>query len=149
MEKDPKDPNFTPFTARERVRWSDVDAAGIVCFGMYLRFFESAESELFRTVGLPVRTLSDTYQLWLVRRRVECDFYHPVMLDEELEISVYIAAIGRTSMELRFQVVRVGDEEVITATGRYVVVAVNRESLEPVVVPGPIRTALEPYYAAD
>ncbi|HEX2166505.1 MAG TPA: hypothetical protein VHG09_04640, partial [Longimicrobiales bacterium] len=62
-----------PFIVRERVRWSDVDAAGIVCYGMYLRFFELAESELFRTVGLPVRTLSGEYGLWLVRHRIECD----------------------------------------------------------------------------
>ena len=66
-----------PFVVRERVRWSDVDAAGIVCHGMYLRFFELAESELLRTVGLPARVLSGTHGLWRVRRRIECDFLQP------------------------------------------------------------------------
>ncbi|MGH7449590.1 MAG: acyl-CoA thioesterase [Longimicrobiales bacterium] len=133
-----------PFVVRERVRWSDVDAAGIVCYGMYLRFFELAESELFRMVGLPVRTLSGIHGLWLVRRRIECDFLQPVCLDEELEISVHVAAIGSTSLELGFQVGRVG-ETVCTASGRYVLVAVDRESLQPLPIPDPIRTALDPY----
>lgn len=133
-----------PFTVRERVRWSDVDAAGIVCYGMYLRFFELAESELFRTVGLPGRTLSGTHGLWLVRRRVECDFLQPASLDDELEITVHVAAIGVTSMELAFRVLRVGETEP-TASGRYVLVAVDRESLQPIPVPDAIRNALAPY----
>lgn len=133
-----------PFVVRERVRWSDVDAAGIVCYGMYLRFFELAESELFRMAGLPARTLSGTHGLWLVRRRIECDFFQTASLDDELEIAVHVAAIGRTSMELAFQVVRVGTT-VPTASGRYVLVAVGRESLQPVPVPDAIRTALDPY----
>jgi acyl-CoA thioesterase FadM len=41
-----------PHTIEEYVRWSDVDFAGILCYGAYLRFFEIAETELFRTAGL-------------------------------------------------------------------------------------------------
>ena len=36
-----------------RVRWGDVDAASIIFYGAYIRFFEFAETELFRAVGLP------------------------------------------------------------------------------------------------
>ncbi len=41
-----------PYTIEEYVRWSDVDFAGIICYGAYLRFFEIAETELFRAAGL-------------------------------------------------------------------------------------------------
>ena len=37
-----------PFTVEEYVRWSDVDLAGIIFYGSYVRFFELAETELFR-----------------------------------------------------------------------------------------------------
>ena len=37
----------------ERVRRGDVDAASIIFYGAYIRFFEFAETELFRSVGLP------------------------------------------------------------------------------------------------
>ena len=130
------------YVVRERVRWSDVYAAGIVCFGMYLRFFELAESELFRTSGLPVRTLSETHRLWLVRRHIECDFFQPVFLDEELQIGVRVSRVGRTSLELTFHAGRVG-ESTPTATGRYVLVAVDRDSLKPVAIPDAVKTALD------
>ena len=41
------------FRIREFVRWSDVDKAGIIHWGAYVRFFEMAETEMFRAVGLP------------------------------------------------------------------------------------------------
>ena len=37
------------FTIEERVRWGDVDAARIIFYGAYIRFFEFAETELFRS----------------------------------------------------------------------------------------------------
>ena len=40
------------FTIDEYVRWSDVDPAGIIFYGAYVRFFEIAETELFRSAGL-------------------------------------------------------------------------------------------------
>lgn len=132
-----------PFVVHERVRWSDVDAAGIVCYGAYLRFFEIAESELFRAAGLPARTLSDTHGLWLVRRRIECDFLRPALLDDELEVSVHVAKIGRTSLELDFRVMHAnhGDPAV---SARYALVAVDRESMRPLPIPAPVRSALDP-----
>ena len=45
-------PAHKKFTIEERVRWGDVDAARIIFYGAYIRFFEFAETELFREVGL-------------------------------------------------------------------------------------------------
>src|SRR5690606_36932280 len=61
-------PDAAPFRIVDRVRWSDVDAAGIVCYGAYLRFFELAETELFRASGLTVAYIQEHFGLWLVRR---------------------------------------------------------------------------------
>jgi YbgC/YbaW family acyl-CoA thioester hydrolase len=128
----------------DRARWSDVDAAGIVCYGAYLRFFELAETELFRTSGQTVAQLQQHFALWLVRRRVECDFYRSTLLDEEVEIFAHVPRIGRTSLELAFVVRRLGDREP-AVEARYLLVAVDHESLRPVPVPEPVRTALEPW----
>ena len=32
-----------PFIISEYVRWGDIDLAGIICYGAYLRFYELAE----------------------------------------------------------------------------------------------------------
>ena len=42
-----------PFVIEEYVRWSDVDFAGIIFYGSYVRLFEIAETEMFRHCGLP------------------------------------------------------------------------------------------------
>jgi YbgC/YbaW family acyl-CoA thioester hydrolase len=130
-----------PFRITERARWSDVDAAGIVCYGAYLRFFELAETELFRAGGLTVARLQQEYRLWLVRRRVECDFHRPITLDEEVEVFASVPRIGHTSLELAFQVRRLGDDAP-AAEARYFLVAVGHETLRPVPVPGAVREAL-------
>jgi YbgC/YbaW family acyl-CoA thioester hydrolase len=126
---------------RQQVQWSDVDAAGIVCYGAFLRYFERAESELFRSAGLSATVLAEEHGLWLVRRRVECDFLRPIRLDEELSISARVQVIGRTSLELRFVVTRAGEQEA-SALGRCLLVAVDREALRPVPVPSTLRAAL-------
>lgn len=133
-----------PFRVTERARWSDVDAAGIVCYGAYLRFFELAETELFRAAGIPTPLLTERHGLWLVRRRVECDFYQPVRLDEEIEIRASVPAIGRTSLELGFVARRVTEGDV-AAESRYVLVAVDRDHFRPVPIPDAVREALAPF----
>ena len=47
------------FSVSEYVRWEDIDAAGIINYQAYLRFFGLAEVELFRSCGLSYRTLFD------------------------------------------------------------------------------------------
>ena len=37
------------FSVQEYVRWEDIDAAGIINYQAYLRFFGIAEVELFRS----------------------------------------------------------------------------------------------------
>ena len=62
-------PDSESFTIEERVRWGDVDAARIIFYGAYIRFFEIAETELFRAVGLPYGVIFDEIDLWLPRVR--------------------------------------------------------------------------------
>ena len=58
-----------PFIIEEYVRWSDVDYAGIIFYGAYVRFFEIAETELFRACELPYRAMFDRFNIYLPRCR--------------------------------------------------------------------------------
>ena len=42
-----------PFRVRERVRWEDIDLAGIMRYSAYTRFHDVAEAELLRAAGVP------------------------------------------------------------------------------------------------
>ena len=137
------------FTIDERVRWGDVDAARIIFYGAYIRFFEFAETELFRAVGLPYGVMFDELDIWLPRVHLECDFKRAAQLDDLLEVSVYVGNIGRTSMRLNFEVRRRGGdakvEEDLIATAHFVLVATSRDGLRPVPVPEELRRAFGPY----
>src|ERR1043165_8957591 len=130
------------FSVSEYVRWEDIDAAGIINYQAYLRFFGLAEVELFRSCGLSYRTLFDDLNVWLPRVHVECDFFHPVTLDELLVVDAYFGHIGTSSIHLNFEVRRSEAKDVIVATGKYVLVTVPRGEFKPMPVPMEIRNAL-------
>jgi len=140
---------FQKFTIEERVLWGDVDAARIIFYGSYVRFFGIAETELFRAVGMPYGKVFDELDIWLPRVHLECDFHRAAQLDDLLEVSVYVGNIGRTSLQLNFEVRRKRDngeiEPDLIATAHFVLVAARRDTLEQVPVPEELRRALEPY----
>jgi len=132
------------FTIEERVRWGDVDAASIIFYGAYIRFFEIAETEMFRAVGLPYGAIFDQFQIWLPRVHLECDFHHTAQLDDLLEVSVYVGGFGNKSMRLNFEVRRKGEDAVI-ADAHFVLAAVRRDTFETVSIPNELIERLAPF----
>ena len=136
------------FTIEERVRWGDVDAARIIFYGAYIHFFEYAETELFRAVGLHYGVMFDELKIWLPRVHLECDFLRVARLDDVLEVSVYVGRIGNKSMRLNFEVRRKGSDELV-ATAHFVLAAVNQMTFETVPIPTELRKKLVPYIANE
>ena len=132
------------FSIEERVRWGDVDAARIIFYGAYIRFFEFAETELFRAVGLPYGVMFDELDVWLPRAHLECDFRRAPQLDDLLEVAVYVGRVGTKSVRLDFEVRRNGTAELV-ATAHFVLVAVRRHTFESVPVPEELKRRLAPY----
>ena len=132
------------FCIEERVRWGDVDAARIIFYGAYIRFFEFAETELFRAAGLPYGVMFDELDIWLPRAHLECDFRRAARLDDLLEVCAYVGRVGRKSLRLDFEVRRKGEEEII-ADAHFVLVAVRRGTFESVPVPEELKRRLATY----
>jgi YbgC/YbaW family acyl-CoA thioester hydrolase len=132
------------YRIEERVRWGDVDAASIIFYGAYIRFFEFAETELFRAVGLPYGRMFDELDIWLPRAHLECDFRRAARLDDLLEVSVFVGRVGTKSLRLNFEVRRNGEDELL-AEAHFVLVAVRRGTFESVPVPEELRHRLAPY----
>jgi len=143
----PESPNIPQrFRVREFVRWGDIDQAGIICYGAYVRFFEIAETEFFRAVGFPYSKLFERFDFWLPRVQLHFEFRRPALLDDLLEVEVWIGHVGRTSLRLKFCVRKVDGE--ITAEGYEVVVAIDRKNFQPIPVPAELVAVLEPYREA-
>lgn len=119
---DTSPPGGRPFVLHEYVRWGDVDPAGIIRWDAYTRFYELGESELFRAVGLPYRAIFRRFEIGIPRRVLHMDFVTPPVLDERLEVRVYVSHVGTTSMTMNFDVYGTGG--VLRSTGYLVLVCV-------------------------
>jgi YbgC/YbaW family acyl-CoA thioester hydrolase len=136
------------FCIEERVRWGDVDAARIIFYGAYIRFFEFAETELFRAAGLSYGVMFDELDIWLPRAHLECDFRRAAQLDDLLEVCASVGRVGHKSLRLDFEVRRKGEGELI-ADAHFVLVAVRRSTFESVPVPEELKRGLARYTRPD
>ena len=131
-----------PFVIDEYVRWSDVDNAGIIFYGAYVRFFEIAETELFRELGVPYSEVFSRFDMWLPRAHLECDFKYPARLDDRLQVAVYFTRFGRSSLQIAFDVWHVSAGQ-LAAAGHEVLVCTERKTLKPKPLPVELRQLFE------
>ncbi len=142
MDKKPQERSAiaTPFCIEEYVRWSDVDAAGIVCYGAFVRFVEVAETELFRAAGMPYGKVFDTFDCWLPRVHFSADFHAPARLDEKLRVSAGVKSLGTTSLTLAFWIENQARQRI--ADFEIVLVCIGRSDFAKRPLPEPLRAAL-------
>lgn len=134
----------SPFIIEEYVRWSDVDFAGIIFYGSYVRLFEIAETEMFRHCGLAYNRMFDDYDIFLPRKAVHSEFFWPARLDDRLRIAAYVGKVGTKSLTLHFDVLR-ADTTALGAAGWMVLVCVDRKRLKPRPLPAGLIQALAPH----
>jgi len=137
-----------PFIVSEFVRWGDIDLAGIICYGAYLRFFELAETEIFRAAGLPFKEMFERFDIWLPRKVMHAEFHSPAVLDERLKVVTYFSRIGRTSLTINFDVLS-ADGGTLHATAHQVLVCVSRKTMTKQPLPAEIVRAVEAFAMAS
>jgi acyl-CoA thioester hydrolase len=130
------------FEVRDRVRWSDVDIAGTIYFGAYVRFIELAETELLRALGFPYGKMFELLDIWLPRVHLDFDFFAPALMDDELILKTHIEKLGASSITMRMIVHNARALEV-DAAATLVVAAVDRASMKSTPIPADLRAALE------
>ena len=133
--------NAKPFIIDEYVRWSDVDNAGIIFYGAYVRFFEIAEMELFRAAGIPYVDVFDRFDIWLPRAHLDCDFMYPPRLDDRLRVSAYIGRFGNSSIRLNFDVLHLKSRR-MAASAHEILVVTDRDTMKSRPIPEELRTSL-------
>jgi acyl-CoA thioester hydrolase len=88
-------------------RYLEVDRQGLVFNAWYLAYFDDALAGCFAAGGLPYpQLLAEGYDVSLVH--TELDWTAGLAYGESAEIVVGVAAIGRTSFTLTFEVARDG-----------------------------------------
>jgi acyl-CoA thioester hydrolase len=122
------------FVIQQRVAWSDVDLAGIVYFPRFFTYFENAELEWIRSLGLSYEGFLEEMKVWMPRVATHANFRAPARLADLLSIEMRLDRMGKTSFTLAFEAVRLPERTPI-ADGSIVVATVDRVSFRPTPVP--------------
>jgi acyl-CoA thioester hydrolase len=126
------------YSALSRVSFSDTDAQGVVYYGRYLPYFDSARLEYHRHLGLQVYWQSERE---FVMRSLEVTYEAPARFDELLDVHVRTTRIGRSSVTVEGAAYRVDDDQLM-CTARMTLVLLEVATRRPVPVPGEYRRAI-------
>lgn len=128
------------FTIPVRVYYEDTDAAGVVYYANYLKFFERCRTEWMRQIGHDQSALLQAHGIAFVVRSASVEYLKPARLDDALTIGLEVEKLGRARVVFR-QHVRRGDEEL--ATGVVQVVCVEMAKMKSTPIPEFLHPQLE------
>ena len=122
------------------IRWGDMDAMGHVNNIVYFRYMEQARISWFENL-LPRRDAA-----WkatgIVIANASCNFKRAITYPGTVEVKVFVAAPGRSSIATTYEL-RVDDDPEPYADGAAVVVFIDMESQKAVRIPDDIRARLQ------
>jgi len=119
---------------RFRVAWVDTDTGGRIHFTAAFRWAEATETSLYRRLGVPRADRSD-----FPRRHVEAEFRRALVFEDEVEVTLRVERLGRTSITYRWVVSKDGE---IAVEGGHTVVRVDGDG-RPIPLADTMRALLE------
>ncbi len=130
-----------PFRWTTRILYIDTDASGRIHYTSLFRYFEAAEIEFFRSIGV----LHDHPGIGFPRVHVECDYRGAIGYDDLLVFEVTLGRVGKSSVQLKFRVLK---DDVEVARGAVVIASIDRQTQSAVPIPAGVREKLERYSAS-
>lgn len=136
-------------TIQVRVPFVDVDSSDRIHFTAVMRYWEVAEHELMRGIGMPYATA--LREIACPRVHVSADFRGAIIYDDPLDIEARVASVGRTSWTVAFTARHAhdGPDAPILAEGRMTIVAMDPATERPIPLPDDLRAALSGEQASE
>jgi len=128
------------FDTKIRVRYAEADRMGYVYYGNYPMYFESARTEMLRSLGFSYREWEDS-GIILPVRELQIRYHAPAFYDDLLTIRTIIKEKPDVRITFFHEVFNEKDEK--TCTGSLVLVFVNSETRKPTRAPKIFLKALE------
>ena len=130
------------FFHRLRVRWAEVDMQKIVFNAHYLMYVDTAFGDYWRALALPYADTMHRLGGDLFVKKASIEFHASAHWDEQIDVALRCARIGRSSMLFQGAIFR-GQELLITAELIYVYADPATQTSRP--VPDALRGVLEAY----
>jgi acyl-CoA thioester hydrolase len=127
------------FSATMRIYWEDTDAAGIVFYANYLKFFERARTEWLRGLGFGQEQLRSDAGIAFVVSETQLRYRRPARLDDVIDVSVAVIHLGQASLEIAQEARRAGE---LLADGTIRIGCVELGTFRPCRIPNEIRLSI-------
>jgi acyl-CoA thioester hydrolase len=129
------------FSTRLRVGFDETDAQAVVYYGRYFPYCDRARVEYQRHLQL-LHTLPSGLEF--VMRTTQCEYEAPARFDDELEVFIRTAAIGRSSWRVEVAVHQCESGDLL-ARAEQVMVLIERAARRPTQVPDSWRASVEAF----
>ena len=134
------------YLERLRVRWAEVDLQKIVFNGHYLMYADTAVAGYWRALAMPYHETMEQLQGDLYVRKATLEYAGSARYDEQLEVGIRCARIGKTSLVFETAVCR-GDA--VLVHGELVYVFADPHSMSSRPVPDVLRTLFTAFEAGE
>ena len=102
-----------------RIRYSEIDGQGIVFNAHYLTFFDTAMTEYFRHLGYDYTSEVQKTGMDFHTVKTLVEYASPIRMDEEIDVHVRAARLGRTSLSFQLEIHGHGKDD-LRASGEVV-----------------------------
>lgn len=91
------------FEAKIRVQYYETDSMGIVHHSNYIRYFETARTEMMREAGFPYDAMEKA-GVWMPVLSVTAEYKMPALYDEVISVFCRIEKLRGASVDLAYEV---------------------------------------------
>ena len=125
---------------KPEIRFADIDSYGIVHNAKFLLFFEESRINLFKNIA----GVWDWKKRGFLVASQKVDYSHPVTLNDELEIVVWVKSVGEKSLTLAYEAYLLNDGgKVLSAESETVIVCYDNTVNTTVSVPSEWMESIE------
>ena len=131
------------FRSQLKIRFGDIDHAGIVYYPRFLHYFHVALEEFFgQKLGIDYPILINEHRIGLPTVHLETDFNRPMRYGDRIEVEVSVSKIGKTSITFGYSVFKQGEDKP-WVVGHNVVVCLDMNTFKKIDIPDWLRQRLE------
>jgi len=131
------------FRSQLKIRFGDIDRAGIVYYPRFMHYFHVALEEFFAgELGIEYYDMVETHRIGLPTVHLQTDFSRPFSYGDNIEVEVSVLKVGRSSITFGYRVFKKGETEP-RIVAHNVTVCLDMDTFKKVEIPTWFRPQLE------
>jgi 4-hydroxybenzoyl-CoA thioesterase len=131
------------FRSLLKIRFGDIDRAGIVYYPRFLHYFHVALEEFFASaLDIEFHEVVSKHRIGLPTVHLETDFSRPFSYGDDIEVEVRVLKIGKTSITFGYRVFKKEESEP-RIVGHTVTVCLNMDTFKKMEIPDWLRKKLK------